>query len=210
MSLRGPPGARFGPPRGYVRPPGAHLGTSGGQLGPPGAHVGPLGVLLGVPGALLGASGEAPRPSQIAPGGSPGGPPHRSLILAPFWGSCWLHFGTPRSSKNMVFVWKVLHFSKNRRGTEKHPKNGNLAIMEREAREVRERTSIASKARAARAAKTARGRAAGSPRGAKARVARAAPDSRQQAHTIPYSLARALRALAGGLSWERLGRIALL
>ena len=41
-------------------------------------------------------------------------------------------------------------------------------------------------------------------------MARAAPDSRQQAHTIPYSLARALRALAGGLSWERLGRIALL
>ena len=82
--------------------------------------------------------------------------------------------------------------------------------MEREAREARERTSIASKARAARAAKTARGRAAGSPRGAKARVARAAPDSRQQARTIAYSLARALRALAGGLSWERLGRIALL
>ena len=86
----------------------------------------------------------------------------------------------------------------------------NLAIMEREAREARERTSIASEARAARAAKTARGRAAGSPRGAKARVARAAPDSRQQARTIAYSLARALRALAGGLSWERLGRIALL
>ena len=42
----------------------------------------------------------------------------------------------------------------------------------------------------------------------KARVARAAPESRQQARTIAYSLARALRALAGGLSWERLGRIA--
>ena len=41
-------------------------------------------------------------------------------------------------------------------------------------------------------------------------MARAAPDSRQQARTIAYSLARALRALAGGLSWERLGRIALL
>ena len=41
-------------------------------------------------------------------------------------------------------------------------------------------------------------------------MARAAPESRQQAHTIPYSLARALRALAGGLSWERFGRIALL
>ena len=41
-------------------------------------------------------------------------------------------------------------------------------------------------------------------------MARAAPESRQQARTIAYSLARALRALAGGLSWERLGRIALL
>ena len=41
-------------------------------------------------------------------------------------------------------------------------------------------------------------------------MARAAPESRQQARTIPYSLARALRALAGDLSWERLGRIALL
>ena len=41
-------------------------------------------------------------------------------------------------------------------------------------------------------------------------MARAAPESRQQARTIAYSLARALRALAGDLSWERLGRIALL
>ena len=41
-------------------------------------------------------------------------------------------------------------------------------------------------------------------------MARAARGSRQQARTIAYSLARALRALAGGLSWERLGRIALL
>ena len=32
---------------------------------------------------------------------------------------------------------------------------------------------------------------------------RAAPESRQQARTIAYSLARALRALAGGLTWER-------
>ena len=134
----------------------------------------------------------------------------RSLIFEAFWGSFWLHFGTPRTSKNTVFVWKVCHFSRNRGVRQKHHKNRNLTIMEREAREARERGSIASKARAARAAKTARGRAAGSPRGAKARVARAAPDSRQQARTIAYSLARALRALAGGLSWERLGRIALL
>ena len=41
-------------------------------------------------------------------------------------------------------------------------------------------------------------------------MARAAPESRQQARTIAYSLARALRALAGDLSWGRLGRIALL
>ena len=122
--------------------------------------------------------------------------------MAPFW-------DPPDLKKHGFRVEGVAFFEKSR-GSEKHPKNGNLAIMEREAREVRERTSIASKARAARAAKTARGRAAGSPRGAKARVARAAPESRQQARTIAYSLARALRALAGGLSWERLGRIALL
>ena len=41
-------------------------------------------------------------------------------------------------------------------------------------------------------------------------MARAAPESRQQARTIAYSLARALRALAGDLRWERRGRIALL
>ena len=38
----------------------------------------------------------------------------RSLIFEAFWGSFWLHFGTPRASKNKVFVWRVLHFSKNR------------------------------------------------------------------------------------------------
>ena len=35
-------------------------------------------------------------------------------------------------------------------------------------------------------------------------MARAARESRQQAHTIAWCLARALRALAGGFSWERL------
>ena len=177
--------------------------------------------LLGRSWALLGrswgASGEPLGPSKTLQNRSwrlsrrpPAPELDFSSILAPFWGSFWLHFGTPRTSKNVVFVWRVCHFSKKRGVRKNTLKKGNLAIMEREAREVRERTSIASKARAARAAKTARGRAAGSPRGAKARVARAAPESRQQAHTIPYSLARALRALAGGLSWERLGRIALL
>ena len=41
-------------------------------------------------------------------------------------------------------------------------------------------------------------------------MARAARESRQQARTLAYSLARALRALAGDFSWERLGRLALL
>ena len=122
--------------------------------------------------------------------------------MAPFW--------DPPDLKKQGFRVEGVSFFEKSRGSKKDTKNGNLTIMEREAREARERRSMASKARAARAAKTARGRAAGSPRGAKARVARAAPDSRQQARTIAYSLARALRALAGGLSWERLGRIALL
>ena len=84
-----------------------------------------LGRSWGSPGALWGASGELlgpPRASKIAPGGSPGGPPHQSLILAPFWELFWLDFGTPRTSKNMVFVWKVLHFSKNR-GVRKNRRN---------------------------------------------------------------------------------------
>ena len=63
----------------------------------------PLGSLLG-----------PPKTSKIVPGGSPGGPPHRSSIFEAFWGSFWLHFWTPRTSKNKVFVWRVLQFSKNR------------------------------------------------------------------------------------------------
>ena len=108
--------------------------------------------------------------------------------MAPFW--------DPPDLEKQGFRVESVAFFEKARGSKNHTKNTNLAIMEREAREVRERTSIASKARAARAAKTARGRAAGSPRGAKARVARAAPESRQQARTIAYSLARALRALS--------------
>ena len=111
--------------------------------------------------------------------------------MAPFW--------DPPDLKKRGFRVEGVSFFEKARGSEKHPKNGNLAIMEREAREARERTSIASKARAARAAKTARGRAAGSPRGAKARVARAAPDSRQQARTI------ALKARAASFTSERKG-----
>ena len=82
-----------------------------------------LGRSWGSPGALWGASGELlepPKASQIAPGGSPGGPPHRSLIFEAFWEPFWLHFGTPRSSKNKVFVWRVLHFSKKSEGFEKN------------------------------------------------------------------------------------------
>ena len=82
-----------------------------------GLTLGVLGRSWGSPGTLWGASGELlepPKASQIAPGGSPGGPPHRSLIFEAFWERFWLHFGTPRTSKNMVFVWKVLHFQKNR------------------------------------------------------------------------------------------------
>ena len=63
----------------------------------------PLGSFLGLQ-----------KPYQIPPGSSPGGPPHRSLIFEPFWEPSWLDFETPRSSKNKVFVWKVLHFPKNR------------------------------------------------------------------------------------------------
>ena len=104
-----------------------------------------LGLILGLLGrswAFLGRSWEPlgslwdpPRPSKIAPGGSPGGPPHRSLILAPFRGSFWLHFGTdpPDLKKHGFRVESVAFFEKSR-GSEKHPKNGNLAIMEREAR----------------------------------------------------------------------------
>ena len=177
--------------------------------------------LLGRSWALLGrswgASGEPLGPSKTLQNRSrrlSRRPPAPELdfgsMLAPFWGSFWGSFWDPPDLKKQGFRMEGVAIFEKSRGSKKDPKKRNLAIMEREAREVRERTSIASKARAARAAKTARGRAAGSPRGAKARVARAAPESRQQARTIAYSLARALRALAGGLSWERLGRDALL
>ena len=68
----------------------------------------------GALGSRWGASWALQKPPKIAPRGSPGGPPHRSLIFEPFWEPFWLDFETPRTSKNKVFVWKVLHFSKNR------------------------------------------------------------------------------------------------
>ena len=84
-----------------------------------------LGLMLGLLGALLGrswgASGEPLGPSKTLRNRSrrlSRRPPAPELdfgsILAPFWGSFWLHFGTPRTSKNKVFAWKVLHFSKKK------------------------------------------------------------------------------------------------
>ena len=81
--------------------------------------------------------------------------------------------------------------------------------MEREAREVRERTSIARR-REQREQQKQPEAARQDHQEEQRREWRGPPQTREQAHTIPYSLARALRALAGGLSWERLGRIALL
>ena len=79
--------------------PGGHFGPPKFHFGSPGAHFHPPGALLGAPGALLGHSWEPlgsflalQKPYQIAPGGSPGGPPHRSLIFEPFWRLIWLHF----------------------------------------------------------------------------------------------------------------------
>ena len=80
--------------------------------------------------------------------------------------------------------------------------------MEREAREARERASIASKARAARAARTARA-GARKPRKRARREWQEPPDDRDSkpvGSRMP-SLGRCA-ASPGGLSWERLGRIA--
>ena len=80
--------------------------------------------------------------------------------------------------------------------------------MEREAREARERASIASKARAARAARTARA-GARKPRRRARREWQEPPDDRDSkpvGSRMP-SLGRCA-ASPGGLSWERLGRIA--
>ena len=81
----------------------------------PGSFREPLGSLLGLP-----------KPSQIAPGSSPGGPPHRSCFFQAFWVSFWLHSGTPRTSKNKVFVWRVLHFLKNQGFRTATPKSDDL------------------------------------------------------------------------------------
>ena len=101
------------------------LGVIWGLLG---LMLGLLGLILGLLGrswALLGrswgASGEPLGPSKTLQNRSrrlSRRPPAPELdfgsILAPFWGSFWLHFGTPRTSKNVVFVWRVCHFSKKR------------------------------------------------------------------------------------------------
>ena len=69
-----------------------------------------------------GASWALQKTPKIAPRGSPGGPPHRSLIFEAFWELFWLHFGTPRRSKSKVFAWKVCHFLENRGVRKKHLK----------------------------------------------------------------------------------------
>ena len=105
--------------------PEASRGSSGASWGSCWASWGSFWASWGAPGRSWGALGEPlgslldpPRPSKIAPGGSPGGPPHRSFILAPFWLHFGGHFGSilgpPQTSKNVVFVWRVCHFSKNR------------------------------------------------------------------------------------------------
>ena len=121
-SLPGPPGAHFGPPGAHVGPPGGHLGPPGGHLRPPGSHFGPPGA----PGALPGRSREPlgsllgpPKTSQNRSPRLSRRPPAPELEFEACWEPFWLHFGTPRSSKNKVFVWRVLHFSKNRGGSKK-------------------------------------------------------------------------------------------
>ena len=99
------------------------LGSSGASWGSCWAILGLLGRSWALLGRSWGASGEPLGPSKTLQNRSrrlSRRPPAPELdfgsILAPFWGSFWLHFGTPRTSKNKVFVWKVLHFSKNPRG----------------------------------------------------------------------------------------------
>ena len=69
---------------------------------------------------------DPPRPSKIAPGGSPGGPPHRSLILAPFWLHFGGHFGSilgpPGPQKTWFSCGGCVIFRKNEGFKKKHPK----------------------------------------------------------------------------------------
>ena len=101
-------------------------------------------------------------------------------------------------------------FSDNREVRKKHSKsnqNGNLAIMEREAREAGGRASIASKARAERAARTARAGAT-RQRTAARREWREPPedgDSKPVRSLMP--LRGRCAACAGRLTWERLGHL---
>ena len=55
--------------------------------------------------------------------------------MAPFW--------DPPDLKKQGFRVEGVPFFEKSWGSEKHPKNGNLAIMEREAREIREHGSNA-------------------------------------------------------------------
>ena len=86
---------------------------------------------------------------------------------------------------------------------EKHLQK-NLAIEEREARENRELASITSEGESSERSKNGQRPSGRTTNRSKARVPRISPGPKQQARTIAASLARALRALAGGFSWERL------
>ena len=100
------------------------LGVIWGLLGSCWASWGSFWASWGAPGRSWGALGEPlgslldpPRPSKIAPGGSPGGPPHRSLILAPFWGAFWL---PPELKKTRFSCGGCGIFRKSERSEKRH------------------------------------------------------------------------------------------
>ena len=113
---------------------GASWGSFWSSFGPPGTL---LGFSLGALGSLWGASwaskslpNRSRRLSRKPPApeldfGSILGP-----ILAPFW--------DPPDLKKQGFRVEGVSFFEKSRGSDKHPKNGNLAIVEREARSKRE------------------------------------------------------------------------
>ena len=99
-------------PGGLPGPPGAHSGPPGAHFAPPGGHLGPPGARFGAPLGLLGrASGELLGPPK-APGGFPGGPPHRSLIFEAFWEQFWLHLAPPGPQKTWFSCGRCCIFRK--------------------------------------------------------------------------------------------------
>ena len=87
-------------------------------------------------------------------------------------------------------------------------KNENLAIMEREARETRERTSTRTEARAARATEDRKSKGDSTTKKAAKRAWREQPEHRDRK---PVRSLMPLRgrcaACAGRLTWERLGHL---